>query len=416
MAVPSAVVAFAGSRDSYQVAVALQEAGLLHRLVNDFYWPPSVPLLDRIADLSGVSRSLKRRSHPDLPGHRVKVVPTAVASVALARFHRKSSARKTYWNRKTDALIGQAARDLALRSGSAVIAYSYYAGSAFRRGGERPRHRFLFQVHPHPAMVRRILREEIERRPIARNSLMAEYELSLSDAECDELGAEAHLANGWVVASEFSATSLVETGIPRDRIHVVPYGVDVSRFPQRPQAPDDSGPLRVIFVGSMIQRKGLSDLLDAARLMGREVHLTLCGRGFVDRQLIEAYPDVKLDIKVNLSLEAIVQELHRSHLFVLPSIAEGFALVILEAMSCGLPVLTTTNTCGPDVIEPGREGWVLPIRAPELIAEKLAWANENRAELAQMGLAAAATARQFHWGRFRQGIRNAYCGMVDSTG
>jgi len=101
-------------------------------------------------------------------------------------------------------------------------------------------------------------------------------------------------------------------------------------------------------------------------------------------------------------------------LFVLPSLAEGFAHVILEAMSSGLPVLTTASTCAPDVLEDGVHGFIVPIRDARAIAEKITWGRSHRSDLYRMGLAAASRARTYTWERFRKGLVNAYARMVES--
>src|SRR6185437_10621301 len=98
--------------------------------------------------------------------------------------------------------------------------------------------RFLFQMHPHPATARGILQDEMERVPFAKASLSGEYEFTISSREYNLLCQEPALANGWVAASSYTASTLVGHGVPRDRIHVVPYGVDSSAFPARQAAPD----------------------------------------------------------------------------------------------------------------------------------------------------------------------------------
>ena len=68
-------------------------------------------------------------------------------------------------------------------------------------------------------------------------------------------------------------------------------------------------------------------------------------------------------------------------MFVLPSIEDGFAVVLAQAQAAGLPILTTTNCGGPDIIAGGGQGWVVPIREPQSIIERLAWCDTQREEL-----------------------------------
>ncbi len=407
-ALPQAVVVLAGARDHYQLPLALDEAGLLRSLVTDMYWP---------ADRRWFSRSLGRILPPRLTAARycagLDSRHVSVSAAALAMSAAMKAARTTRLNRHSDKTLSRKARRVALDTGAALFAYSYYASEAFKTTGEVPRHRFLFQLHPHPEAVRAILREEAERTPQARASLRAELELALTDRAFDELASEAYLANGWVVASRFTARTLTERGIPPAQVHVVPYGVDAASFEQRPAAPLAEQPFTVLFVGSLSQRKGLGDLLAAVRLLKtKTIRVLLCGRGIVDRQLISAYPEIKTEVKVGLSRADLVRQMHDADVLVMPSLAEGFGHVILEAMACGLPVIATPHTCAPDVIEAGAHGFIVPVRDPEGIAERISWGADNRAALAAMGEAAAARARLFTWERFRAGVRDAYFKMV----
>jgi glycosyltransferase involved in cell wall biosynthesis len=83
--------------------------------------------------------------------------------------------------------------------------------------------------------------------------------------------------------------------------------------------------------------------------------------------------------------------------FCLPSIVEGRALVMQEAMSQGLPLLITPNTGGEDLVEEGRTGFLVPIRSPEAIAEKLTWFLNNRAAIPEMGYLAQQQAARYTW-------------------
>jgi len=89
---------------------------------------------------------------------------------------------------------------------------------------------------------------------------------------------------------------------------------------------------------------------------------------------------------------------------VLPSIVEGRALVQQEAMACGLPVIATKNAGGDDLIEEGRTGFLVPIRSPETIAEKINWLVADRSRISEMGAAARVRAREFTWRAYGEKI------------
>ena len=410
--IPKAVTFFAGARDHYELPLALAERGWLERFVTEAYWPLENRWVGGLAERVLPGSWSKLRHREGLSSRQVRLDWRALTAVALSKIRPDPALYHVM-----DRALGRRGRRIAARTGASVFSYSYYAHAAFREGSDRPERRFLFQVHPHPASVRRILREELERYPWASASLLREEELGSSNQRFDELCEEPTLANGWVAASSFTARTLAEHGVPLASVHVVPYGVDGARFPARAAANPSSGPLRLVFLGSMIQRKGLCDLFEAVRRLGpRHVKLTLVGRGYVDAALLEHYRDVEPLVRRAVSPDELIRLLHDSDLFVLPSLVEGFGHVVVEAMSAGLPVLASTHTCAVDLVEPGVEGWVVPIRSPDAIAERLAWAVDHRAELRQMGEAAARRARTLDWHRFREGIARAYLAMLEGRG
>jgi glycosyltransferase involved in cell wall biosynthesis len=245
--------------------------------------------------------------------------------------------------------------------------------------------------------------------------LCSELELRLGEKEMSEFSSEASLATKWIVASSHTRSTLVENGIDSSKVHVVPYGVSAADYPERPTSTSPVSNLRVMFLGSLVQRKGLSYLLDAVRRLSTS-RITMClrGRGFVDETLLAQYKDLDLDIAHNAPNAQIVAELQKSDLLVLPSLEEGFGHALLEAMSCGVPVLATDRTGAPDVIDDGVHGFIVPARDAESIAGRIAWALDSRSALAEMGRMAAMRAREYTWDRFRAGIRTAYFdGLLD---
>jgi glycosyltransferase involved in cell wall biosynthesis len=76
----------------------------------------------------------------------------------------------------------------------------------------------------------------------------------------------------------------------------------------------------------------------------------------------------------------------RSDLFLFPTIQDGFAVVLAQAKAAGLPILTTSNSAGGDLITSGVDGWILPIRDPQGFVDRLRWCHEHRGDLAEMTL------------------------------
>jgi glycosyltransferase involved in cell wall biosynthesis len=158
-----------------------------------------------------------------------------------------------------------------------------------------------------------------------------------------------------------------------------------------------NNPLRVLFAGSMGQRKGLGDLFTALTLLNRkDIELVVMGSLLESMEFYRSeYPNF---IHEPGRPHHEVLELMRScDVFCLPSIVEGRALVMQEAMSQGLPLIITPNTGGEDLIIEGKTGFLVPIRSPEAIAEKLNWFLENRSMITEMGEMAKAHASGYTW-------------------
>ena len=390
-----AIIAHAGSRDHYQLALALNETGALEQLITDFYSPYF---------LQKLSPYFQKRYRYGLENSKVHNSYKVILMQILRLINKEND--DTFF-RKQDNILSEIALKKALKSDSNLFLYSYYAYHAFKNyTGDNKK--ILFQVHPHPLSIKRILKEEIERVPAAKFSLNNEVEMGLSEYQLQQLIAESEMADSIVVASSFTKNSLVENGIDKDIIRVIPYGVDFSKFNITKKQKKKSGTLNLIFVGNIIQRKGISYLLDAMNLLkSKKVVLTLCGRK-ADQALLDNYSDNdNIKVKLNLNHKELSEELNKSDIFVFPSLIEGFALVILEAMASGLPVITTKNTSGADIIEDGKQGYIIPIRSAKVLAEKIEkFIQDNN--YFEMGLEAAKKAEEYTWKRFRTGISDFY--------
>ncbi len=403
-----AVLVHGGARDAYQMALALCEAGLLEMLVTDLFWPEDRGWAQALARRlpESVLRRLRLRSAAGLPGKSVVTCLAAgLGGLFMDRAHWLPFALRRRWARASDAKLGTRAGQWARQTGAGLVSYSYYGYDAFTARG---RGGLLFQVHPHPATMRRILREELQRHPDCASSLKTEWEMSLPEYDFQHLVSETAMASRYLAASSFTRRSLIENGAAPDTITVAPYGVDLKRFkPSSNKRATRTSRLHLLFVGRINQRKGVKYLLEALRLVnGRSgseprVDLTICGRAVDDLQLFAPY---RSQIAINVSVGAadLVRAYQTADLFVFPSVGEGFGQVLLESLACGLPILSTTHTAAPDLIEDGVQGFIVEPRRPDLLAERVDWSIRNRNELLWMGEQARIRAEHFTWQRFRQ--------------
>jgi glycosyltransferase involved in cell wall biosynthesis len=404
------VVVHRGARDAYEVSRALAAAGRLERLVTDLYWPADRAWTKRLSRIS----MLAARNNPGLPSSLVdQLLLSGLTSFSLdkIKFPRAPFSWRRRATRWADASLGRQAARIAAETESLLLSYSYYAYHAFS-GYNGPR--VLFQLHPHPLSVRRILARELDDHPECAASLGKEWELSLPAEDFDRLVLEPKMAERILAASSFTKRTLIENGVPASAISVIPYGVNLRRFIPGPRH-RSSGPLRLLFAGTINQRKGIRYLVEALRLLHhREIHLTICGRVVDDLAVLKPIAS-QIDLRASVSASELVSAYQQADLFVLPSVAEGFSQVLLESLACGLPILSTQHTAAPDLIDEGVHGFVVEPRRVDLLAERIEWALCHRPALAEMRVAARARAEQFSWDRFGASIVDCVAGATQTT-
>ena len=405
---PVWTVAQIGGRESYAAARAFARAGRLGRLYTDVWCRRAAGLLRRGP---AALRSMAGRCHPDVPGDRV------VAFTALA-----------IWNE----LRGR------LRRNRVASQYDNYL-----RVGRRFDRRVLNHLHRHPLSpandafftyntgcldTLRWLRGQgvvafVDQMDAAR----AAYEMVreeaakwpgwettpvlVPDAYFDRLAAEWEAAAGVVVNSEWTAGALVRQGVPREKLHVVPLAfeppaVDASERSQKPAG----GPLVVLWLGNVVLQKGIQYLIAAARLLtDRPIRFLVAGHvGISDAAVRSAPPSVEFIGRVTRDRTA---DIYRSaDLFVFPTLSDGFGLTQLEAMAHGLPVIATPN-CGA-VVEPGRNGLVVPAGDAAALAAAIVQLDEDRPWIEAMGREALVTAGQFPLSEFADRLDAAYMAVT----
>jgi glycosyltransferase involved in cell wall biosynthesis len=219
-------------------------------------------------------------------------------------------------------------------------------------------------------------------------------------------------ANAILAPSGHVRDGIVALGGPPEKIHLVPYGVDARWFEARPR-PE---PGRVLFVGSVGLRKGSHYLAEAARMLAaRRVPCEIRVVGPVNAAAA-ASPLFSGPRYVGPVTRAqVLDEFLKADLFVLPTLAEGSATAHIEALACGLPVVTTPN-CGT-WIHDGVEGFIVPIRDAAALAERIEAIVTDRSLRAEMSFRARELARAEHtWQRYEERLVGALSNLPASRG
>jgi starch synthase len=207
-------------------------------------------------------------------------------------------------------------------------------------------------------------------------------------------------ADAVTVPSGFAYRTFVEMGVPEKKLHRIPYGVRLDRF--RPAGEPPKNAFHVLFTGTVGLRKGVPDLLEAFRLL-RHPHkkLRIVGPVLSEMKSIFAAWDMTgVEVVGRLPQKELANYMSTSHVMVLPSVEEGLALVQGQALACGCPLISSYHTGGEDLFTDGVEGFLVPIRSPQAVAERLQQLADD--PLLQQQMSAAALARVRHLGGWEQ--------------
>jgi len=374
----------AGARMHYAVPALLARAGALAAFYTDLHashrpfaliqqlWP-------RGLQPAALQRLLARQLPAELPRSLVRDQPLAGLGWAITGPRREA------------LLLERACRE---RFAGASALYTNFINSDLQ-AVRQARHQGLHVVHELiiTADVGRILLEERRRFP----GIEAEGE----PEEVVEAGLERDrqkwaLVDRVLVPPRHCRQSTIALGCDPAKICRVPYGIPDHWFALQPQ-PE---PGRLLFVGQVGLRKGSHVLAEAVRLLqarGVPLHCRVVGPQLVDVSHPLFHGPTYLG---PLSRDQVQEEFRRADLFVLPTLAEGSALVHLEAMACALPVITTPP-CGA-VLRHGREGSIVPSRDPLALADQIQLLLENRPLRSRYAAAARRRAWRFTWARYSE--------------
>ncbi|MCE7066134.1 glycosyltransferase family 4 protein [Dyadobacter sp. CY326] len=396
-----------GNANVRAVLSGLAENNMLH----EFYTTIATFPGDMWSKL-GASRSvadLKRREYESALAHKTRVWPAReVARLFATKARLNRLVRHEQGSFCTDSVYKSLDKRVASRlpyfpnkQVNAVYAYEDCALETFKTAKKLG----ITCVYDLPIAywqtMRELMSQEAERLPKWKKTMRAE--ISDSNEKLDRKTRELELADIVMTPGKFVADSLPETAKEK-KIVIVPFGSPLPGPAVSNKSADHNRPLRVLFAGSLGQRKGLGDLFEAIKLLHTDqIELVVLGSllddlSFYQKQLPGfTYEPTRPHAQV-LKLMASCD------VFCLPSIIEGRALVMQEAMSQGLPLIITPNTGGEDLIIEGETGFLVPIKAPQIIAEKLHWFLENRQAIPWMSQQARQHAATYSWRKYANTI------------
>lgn len=376
-----------GAREHYSIPRALQGRQRLGCLITDA-WASGRSIFDLLPATRG-----RERFHPDLStaavcAYNLRSIAFEAVTRPLVSGWPMIERRNTWFQRR--AL--QALRDYCRRkpTGPMVLfAYSYAARRLFELAKQEGWTTVLGQIDPGP----------FEERLVGRLHEVSTEESSWTPAAAsywEDWRREVALSDHIVVNSEWSRRALASEGVPEEKLRMVPLvyeAPDGAKEFRRvyPRVFDESRPLRVLFLGQVNVRKGLSELLPAMLAVADlpvEFHFVGPMQIGIPAALLDN-PRVRWHGPVSRSVAA---EYYRgADVFLFPTLSDGFGITQLEAQAWRLPVIASPY-CG-DVVRHLENGYLLPAVTPTEIEKAIRWMLANPEDLARMSAASGVEAR-----------------------
>ncbi|RZL28406.1 MAG: glycosyltransferase, partial [Pedobacter sp.] len=282
-----------------------------------------------------------------------------------------------------------------------VHCYEHAALSTFTQAQKFGCFKILEQVSQHHTFYKKLTEQEFKQYPNLRSGYNEKILLKSLQKRNRRKDEEYDLADLIICNSTFTMTTLIDAGIDRMKIVKIPlaYPEVLDMKSKKKQAEQ----FTFIYVGSLSLRKGTHILLEAWRkyfFNQQNVKLILAGSNSLPNEFIENLPK-NVELKGFLNRQELNTLYNDANLLVFPTLADGFGMVITEAMAKGIPVLTTNNSAGYDLIDDGIDGFIVEAGSADALGEKMLWIVKNKISLEDMSELIIEKARKYQWSDYR---------------
>jgi glycosyltransferase involved in cell wall biosynthesis len=417
------IIAHPGRQHSYRLASALKKNGHLFKYITTVYNKDS-SLLMKIGKLilnNENVRRLKNRINTDLNDYDV-VQFNEIYGLLLLLLLRLDSKKYLFnlFNNYVSRLFGKKVANYAIKNNvDAVICYdgNFSALTCFNILEEKAPQILRVIDHAHPP--RNFLYG------VYKNLESSSKEFTLTYENCEYLTSETRIisdaaeiksAQKHIVASDFSIKALYHNNVNSRDICKVPYGVNHNVFKKIKSKHDNNNKIKILFIGEINQRKGIKQILEAAKILSdQNFEFNLIGLGMSNHsELYKPYKEY-VNFLGLVSFETLLCQLKSSDVFIFPSLGEGFGLVLLEALSSGLPVICSRNCAGPDLIQDGKNGFLIDAGDTNALVDKLLWFESNRDKLPEMSQYARKSSSKYTWENYEKNVVSAIEMSLNST-
>jgi glycosyltransferase involved in cell wall biosynthesis len=407
---PQILMAHLGSRLHYSVPVALQKAGMLGCFFTDSYvgrgssWHLPGKLASLIPESWRPNQLRRLLTHEDdnLPANKIKAFNLFGLHYALTlRRCRNLAEIEMAWLDLGNQFCELIIKNFPKNQLNGVMIFGNPCWPLFQKAQQMGLKKIMEKGNA-ILVDRQIVHEEHE--------LWPDWEAPFTEPHIwqprlEQEQKEVQAADLILCPSHFGIKALKSLGVAEEKIQVVPYGMDVAAYACQRQPYEGDRPLRVLYVGKVALRKGVQYLFEALQhLDSSAVKARMVGS-------VSLYESTRNRLAESVELTGLVPATRvRGHyewadVFVFPSISEGSAAVIYEALAAGLPVITTPNA--GSWVRDGVDGYLVPIRNVAALAEKIDLLSRNPDLVAQLSRNARERAQEFSWDKFAEKLTAA---------
>ncbi|WP_316736061.1 glycosyltransferase family 4 protein [Pedobacter aquatilis] len=283
-----------------------------------------------------------------------------------------------------------------------VHCYEHAALLTFKKAQKSGCFKILEQVSQHHTYYGKMASEQFKLYPSLRSRYNEKISLKGLHKRNQRKDEEYDLADLIICNSTFTMKTLIDAGIEHKKILKIPLAYpEVSENKVQKKKTHD---FTFMYAGSLSLTKGTHILLEIWLKYfsdKQNIRLILAGSNSLPKEFTEDLPK-NVELMGFLNKKELDNLYNQADLLVFPTLADGFGMVITEAMAKGLPVLTTNNSAGNDLIDDGKDGFIVDAGNLDALAEKMCWIVKNRSILDDMSKLIIEKARKYQWSDYRK--------------
>lgn len=382
--------------------LAYHEAGLLEVFYTSFFEHSQYRLTNILGLVPNLKREFKRRSFEELPYHLIKAKPLKELLRVFASRKLSPILTDKIWEWSELSFDKWVASNIK-RDLSFIHVTEHAALATLKKARQFNVFSFYEQPSIHHQSFTEIVKNQILKYPVFKTeatSLLHNETAARRNKRRDE---ELRLANKIICNSTFTKNSLIKSGITPSAILTIPLG-----FPLVCKESSTQKQEKIIFMyaGNLSLGKGSHILLQAwkeLKINDKHAELWLVGKNHLPKIFLEGLGN-NVKFFGNIPRTDLMKMYQNASVFVHPTLADGFGMVITEAMSSGLPVIATYNCAGPDIIDHQKNGLLIPADDVDSLKNMINWCLSNQSQLIEMGVEAKQKASSYSWADYRKNL------------